>query len=283
MSFRLKNRAESLLRLEIRDLREHLAHRFFHWKVTTHAGDIGLVATRLRVFAAGTPWLSAQTVQDGLGRLGNLDLPIEAAEARSAARPAAIVYVKGVNLVATGRSRIRELSGEIKTIVKPHEPITLPAVQPVKFRQLDSGIKICSPCLIQSAGQVLSGGARFLLIEPGIHDGTRRMKFYPHARRSISLSDISLQIRESFLREGEVLKGISRQKGELLGVFRCVPVSMISKIRFLEQRSLILYTLDNTQLRSRMRIHDLAAIRNPDDKETHLVSHRTRYKTAFLG
>jgi hypothetical protein len=135
---------------------------------------------------------------------------------------------------------------------------------------------------LQSGAAVRDFDSGCRLPETAVLDNTRRLRIYPHRRTSLDIGGLDPVMAGSFLREAEVTRGIPIEQLELVGVFRNVPTALISKIRFLEGRGVILYTLQPADEQSRTRVHDLAAVRDVQRNATYLVAHRTRYRTAFL-
>ncbi len=118
---------------------------------------------------------------------------------------------------------------------------------------------------------------------PRIFSLMTRIAKYPHSRLSADINALPSSEYSGFLREGEVIKGIAHGKGELLAVFRSVPIEMISRLRFLSDKRMILFTVARKPERTRTRIHDMAAIRDTSTEEIHLVPHRTRYRSVLFN
>jgi len=113
--------------------------------------------------------------------------------------------------------------------------------------------------------------------------GTTRIAAIPHRRRSVDLSTLKVSEYEGYLEEARILKSIPLDRSELLGVFRHVPVEMISRLRYAAEESSIVYTVVEVSNRKRTRVHDLAAVRDEANQEIHLVSHRMRYRAVSLN
>jgi hypothetical protein len=176
---------------------------------------------------------------------------------------------------------------------EPFEPLPCPAVlrcmplgRPgVRSRPLmAAGSRVRSAGLLAPAHAVTDGRRRIgLLADPAVIDRSLRFGRMPHARRGIDLASLGDGDRLDYLREAEVLRGVPPERGELLAVFRKVPVELVRRIRFLAESGLLLYTITRAPGLQRTRLHDLAAVRNRDSGGVHLVAHRTRYRTAFLA
>ena len=147
-----------------------------------------------------------------------------------------------------------------------------------------AGSRVRSAGLLGLAHAVTDGRRRIgLLADPAVIDRSLRFGRMPHARRGIDLASLGDGDRLDYLREAEVLRGVPPERGELLAVFRKVPVELVGRIRFLAESGLLLYTITRAPGLQRTRLHDLAAVRNRDSGSVHLVAHRTRYRTAFLA
>jgi hypothetical protein len=122
-----------------------------------------------------------------------------------------------------------------------------------------------------------------VVAEPVVRDRTIRMKEYPHIRAGIDLGHVDAAEREGFLREAESQKGVPASNGELLALFRNVPVEIISKAHYVEEKKLLLYTLDSERNPSRTRLHDLGIVRDSVAAKTHMVVHRTQFKSVSMS
>jgi len=116
-----------------------------------------------------------------------------------------------------------------------------------------------------------------------VRDATQRIRIWPHRRKVENSEEMSLRHCESFLHEAEVLRDVPHGEGELLGIFRHVPIEVVGKMRYLEKRKLLVYTLVITPELRRTRVHDVAVVRDRSRSKIEIVAHRTRYRTAFLG
>jgi len=125
--------------------------------------------------------------------------------------------------------------------------------------------------------------ASFLPLNLPVHVGTPRLTRFPHSRKSVDLSTLSVQESERLVSEGETVRGIAHGQGELLALFLSVPVEIVSRVRFVDETKQLLYTLTPRSDLTRTRVHDMIAVRDRKSGETHLVPHRTRYRMAFLA
>ncbi len=143
---------------------------------------------------------------------------------------------------------------------------------PVK---LDSGGVQSLACFKGRSAEVLNG-ERFLMASPGIGAQMSGISAIPHMRQSLDVNKLPDEECLSFLREAEALRRIPSGKGELIAVFRHVPIEAISRLQFLSEKRIILFSVSSTPRRTKTRVHDMAAIRNMENQEIHLVAHRTR-------
>jgi hypothetical protein len=105
----------------------------------------------------------------------------------------------------------------------------------------------------------------------------------PYIRESMDINLLPALEFDGFLREAEILKGLPTNGFELLAVFRSVPIELISELRFLAEKNIIIYRIATESRRTRTRVHDMAAVRDISTSAIHLVPHRTRHRTAFLN
>jgi hypothetical protein len=105
----------------------------------------------------------------------------------------------------------------------------------------------------------------------------------PYIRMSINPNLLATAEYAGFLREAEILKGATADRCELLAVFRHVPIEIIAHLRFLAERNILIYKISTEIRQTQTRVHDLAAIRDNDSREIHLIAHRTRYRTVLLN
>jgi len=131
------------------------------------------------------------------------------------------------------------------------------------------------PVRVHSAGRNLSLHAKIGTVMKPISD-------LPYMRLSLKLENLKLSEKETFLREAGVLKNIPLERAELLAVFRHVPIELISRLRFLEEKRVLLFTLSE-ESRTKTRIHDMAAVRDKANKEIYMVPHRTQFRSVSLN
>ncbi len=112
---------------------------------------------------------------------------------------------------------------------------------------------------------------------------TARIAAMPQAGHSSDLEEMKAVEKESFLREAAAIKGVAPEAGELLAVFRNVPIEVVSRLSYSQESRTIFYYLTLGPGVRRTRVHDIAAVLDKATREIHLVPHRTRYRTVFLN
>jgi hypothetical protein len=118
--------------------------------------------------------------------------------------------------------------------------------------------------------------------EPAVVNGTAHIRQMPQMRSAVPPDCLSLRDYASYTNEAETQKGMTPGSGELLAVFRSVPVEGVAKLRFIEPKKLLFFTMSPGWQTATCRVHDVAAVRDPGGA-THIVAHRTRFKTVILG
>jgi hypothetical protein len=126
-------------------------------------------------------------------------------------------------------------------------------------------------------------GGGFIKIGVAIRGALSRISEIPYMRRSIDVDGIEKSERQSFLHEAEVLRQIPADRAEILAIYRNVPVEMISRLRYLDKKRVILYGLEAGLNRTGTQLHDMAAVLDRVRQEVHLVPHRLRFRKVFLN
>jgi hypothetical protein len=129
----------------------------------------------------------------------------------------------------------------------------------------------------------VNDGERMFTMNSEIGDMISDISALPHMRKSLDIAGLEDRERQSFLREAEALKKVPVERAELIAVFRHVPIEAISRLRFLAENRIILYSISGTPKRSQTRVHDMAAVRDTSNQEIHLVPHRTRFQLVSLN
>jgi hypothetical protein len=104
----------------------------------------------------------------------------------------------------------------------------------------------------------------------------------PYLRSSLDIDALQDSERNGFLHEAEVLKHVPIDRAELLAVFRHVPIEMISQMRYLAERRIILYTISREPRRSQTRVYDMAVVQDTANREIHMIPHRTQCRSVTL-
>ena len=261
--------------------RQTMGSRLRFWDVRTVIREPGL-ALQSRVWSIGEPGVNNGKVIDGLGVFRGEGVQPGAPADQTKPAQWAHAAVTSATLIDCAGLRVREFSVETDTTVRGKEIVESPVIRALPLRHIGAGTRVRSLNTLQAGAAVREFESGSRIPEAAVLDDTRRLRIYPHCRRSLDVSGLDPAVAGSFLREAEITKGIPVQQLELLGVFQNVPTALISKIRFLEKRGVILYTLLASDEQSRTRVHDLAAVRDVGRNTTYLVAHRTRYRTAFL-
>ncbi len=178
-------------------------------------------------------------------------------------------------------------------------PLSLPGDLPI---QVNSQTWIGPPCVRSLQRYPWEGSVRVRAVaclqdlRPGrsfsrwldasrivVRVGTAWIAAMPHAGHSSDLEEMKAAERESFLREAAAIKGVSPGGGELLAIFRNVPIEVVSRLSYSKENRTIFYYLSLGPAVRRTRVHDIAAVLDKATEEIHLVPHRTRYRTVFLN
>ena len=129
----------------------------------------------------------------------------------------------------------------------------------------------------------VTNGERLLIDGLAIESKMLHITTLPLRRTSLKIDLMPDLERQSFLREAEAIKRIPANRAELIAVFRHMPIEMISGLRFLAEKKVILYTVAENLKRTSTRVHDMAAIRDAVTQEIHLVPHRTKCRLVTLN
>lgn len=261
--------------------RIRFARLFCSWQAKALTQDLGLGAT-VDVNALEEPWLASPEVLDGIGSLGLLGkAQIETGGARP--REGAALRVLAVSLPNADQARIFRASVALEANVRRNDAIPETQTQLIRIKRFETDIQVRTLPILGNLGRIGRGSADFFVPETIATDATPKIRVLPHVRRSLNLQTISPALRESFLREAEAMNDVAPGQGELLAVFRNVPLAMVSRLRFLEKSGIVLYTIASASNPSRTRVHDMGAVLDRAKQVTHLVAHRTRCKMAILS
>ena len=128
-----------------------------------------------------------------------------------------------------------------------------------------------------------NNGNRWIIKEVPIKSNISKLSALPFKRRSLDIGRLDGSEYQGFLKEAEALRHIPAERSELLAVFRLVPIEIISRLHYVADKRMILFSISNQARRTQTRLHDIAAIRDLADQEIHLIPHRAQYKTVALS
>jgi hypothetical protein len=135
------------------------------------------------------------------------------------------------------------------------------------------------PGMVRAIGSLrivqVNDNHQLFLAKPSIGGQISQIAGIPHRRASMDLGKLQESERREFLNEAQFLKGVRSENGELIAVFRHVPIEMIMRLRYLENERAIVYSVSAEPRRTRTRVHDMAAIRDNANGEVHLIPRRT--------
>jgi hypothetical protein len=212
---------------------------------------------------------------DGLGSLDNLDPESIYLRGSNEMRAIARSRVIDLQLPHPCATRLRSHTLFPKTEVMELKLVADAPVRSFPIETLESvGVRVLK--VLNEVVHVKGESDEFLLRGAGMRDATARMRSFPHVRRGFRAAQVDPGIIESFFQEATALKGVPAGDGEFLALFRHIPVALISRVRFLEEKGVLLYIVVPTKGPLTTRLHDLAAIREPAKGIIHLVVHRTR-------
>jgi hypothetical protein len=220
---------------------------------------------------------------DGLGSFGDQLQASGKASQIAEALSSHHVGIKSTGLLEESRIRNLDIAPDWNAAVLKKELIFEPAVQQLIAQKIGKTMKVHSGSCIDTPPIIANNPACLLNPTEPIQDGINHISSIPMLLRSIGRDKFKQPAYESFLREAEVLRGVPPGQGELLAVFRNVPVEVVLRLRFVQEKNMIIYTLALPLSSRSTRLHDLAAVRDLSSKVVHLVPHRTRYQTVVLN
>lgn len=253
------------------------------WDLSASAGTLPLgietVLGELADFRIEQPG-----IVDGIDSLNKLGARIQPKELARRGEDGNFPRVfRAYMLTARGRIVTVPLKIVAAALVVAPEMVGTPSVQSVRTRMIDGEVKVRSLATLTEAEPVRDMSDRCQVSQPLVRDRTVKMAGYPHIRGGVDLERLDDKERESFLQEAATLKGISAAQGELLAIYRNVPVEVISKAHYVEEKKLLLYTLESGSGRGRVRLHDMGVVRDSAAGKIHMVVHRTQFKTVAVA
>jgi hypothetical protein len=254
-----------------------LSLRFWLWQFPSAVREqsLSLVANAISLDGA----LSATAcVRDGLGRMG----PAADGSGRAAYEgDEPLGTTHGVDLLGDAFVRDLKLPNEQNARIQRKEL----AIHP-NFRSLSTSVpggSVHTEQLLPSRPAEVKDGDRLFALNSAVGILPSQISQLPHMRRSLNVGALQDSERRSYLHEAEALKGVPAHQAELLAVFRHVPIEMISRLRFLADKRVILYSICSAPKRTQTRVHDLAAVRNAASQEIYLIPHRARFRSVPLN
>ena len=112
---------------------------------------------------------------------------------------------------------------------------------------------------------------------------TSLMVRLPHVRRPVSPEQLSAREAAAFVREAEVSRGLAHETCRLVAVFRSVPTELVASMTLDAESGALVFSLVPCDRRRRTRVYDLAHVTELENGESHVIAHRTRYRTVFLS
>ncbi len=161
--------------------------------------------------------------------------------------------------------------------------IGIPDVHAASVLAPFSDRKVRSVAVLPGAVGVTDASLRVRISEPPVRERTAGIASFPHIRRGVDIEKVAPEEQEGFLQEAESTKGIPVSQGQLLALFRNVPVELIAKAHYSEEKRLLLYTVDGGRSCTRTRLHDLGIVRDAAGGKTHMVVHRRQFKQVTIA
>jgi hypothetical protein len=118
-------------------------------------------------------------------------------------------------------------------------------------------------------------GNPLLLATPLIQGRLTPIAVMPHRRTSVNTDTLQDAERREFLHQAHLLKHVRSEDGEVIAVFRHVPIEVVTSLRYVTEEGAIVYSVSAEPRRSRTRVHDMAAVRDNATGEVHLIPRRT--------
>ena len=187
---------------------------------------------------------------------------------------AAEIKAQWANLPAIRRAPLLSPNG--RGPVRTVKPVAPGGVRCVPLDRAGVKCTVVAARLLRERGRLGNSRASLFQAALRVADGTPRMRAFPHIRTGEDPASLSGAEVEEFLREAQYHAGDISQERALVAVFRNVPAEMISRIRFLEGRGAVLYTLVPKRPGGSIRLHDLGVVFNRALNKTEMFAHRTR-------
>jgi hypothetical protein len=220
-------------------------------------------------------------VVNGLGKL-TAPAPGHAEARGSNPEMAEMAEVRSAHLLLTARVRSAWLHEERQIAVSSLRPMDLPRVRRAQWVDLGADLAVRAANTIQDPA-VRAADSDAPILPPRVSEVSQRLRDLPHSRHGVPPAEFNARDQEGFLKQAEELRGLSRGIGQIVAVFRRVPVELITRVRYSEASGGLIYALASTATRTRTRVHDVAAVRDNATGKIHLVPHKTRFTEAVLS
>jgi hypothetical protein len=245
-------------------------------RLTPVTGEFSLVL-ETAVRTSGLLISNTSPVKDGLGLLAPA---MEKASRRPTENE---LRVLGLELFSTAGVRPLPLPGEVPVGVNEAGWIRTPFVRSLQGDPWERKACVRSVASPEYMSQARTYDRWLAPSHVLVKLGTPGLALLPLTVRAMEPSMLNENERASFLREAAALRGVTPDQGELLAVFRSVPIEVVSRLSFNKESRTIVYKLTFNPALRRTRVHDLAAVLDTASGEIHLVPHRARYRTVFLN
>jgi hypothetical protein len=260
----------------IAGLREKIARRFRLWTFTSVSGE-KLLSLESQVANTVDAYLETADVRDGLGALKECASSCTVQETESEGLPCT---VREAGLLNAATARTLRLPNEGGARIRQAKLAVFSYFRWLRLSFQSAVHDLENP---QFRPPALGKASPLIPRNPAVRTMVSKISMLPHRRASVDITTLEDSDYQGFLQEARVIKGVPTDRGELLGVFRHVPVEVISRLRYMAEERVIIYSIANTSRRTRTRVHDMAAVRDSSSQEIHLIPHRTRYRTVFLN
>jgi hypothetical protein len=224
--------------------------------------------------------LSASTnIHDGFNLLSESGTPTDSPETAGQFWSTIGTTTRSIRLLGGAPIRRIPMPDAQRTRMRQEKLVMPTPVQPVDVSFRSTPVHLVES--LQDRQTRVQDGSSRLLKNPAIFS-TMRVSELPHRCACLFVDKLSDSEKQSFLREAEVLKHVPPDRAELLAVFRHVPIEMISRLHFLDEKKEIQFSIASGLNRTQTRVHDMAVIRDTASQEIHLVPHRTKCTTVLL-
>jgi hypothetical protein len=149
-------------------------------------------------------------------------------------------------------------------------------LEPILPRRL----RVFAPALVSALPRVTNLRRGILPLELKVlsHD----LRQFPHMRPSVALDSLSRPRTEGLARQAESLQAWENGRAEVVAYFSRVPVELLSRVRFVQDRRQLVFYLHSARKVTKTRIQDLIAVRDRKSGEVHFLPERTNFRIATL-